>query len=177
MWFGLTREVVLYYDHLITIDDEYRHIWCHRKTGSSYLFLVNRYFSFFAVSHTLLILLSAWGTHARKTQNIAISIGHFFYIFPTVEASVRSIFACTSLTEHALDQRSVSNATDGHQQSSLLYQLFPLYPIPADHAPDSPNYCWWYVPSSRSRAIRQAICDNENMSSQPLLEDVRPSQV
>ncbi|KAF8874552.1 hypothetical protein BD779DRAFT_1804913 [Infundibulicybe gibba] len=41
-------EAFLYYDHLITIDREIKHIWRRHRKPSAYLFLVNRYFSFSA---------------------------------------------------------------------------------------------------------------------------------
>lgn len=44
---------MLYYDHLITFGEEYRHIWRNPRSGASVLFLINRYFAFFVVSALL----------------------------------------------------------------------------------------------------------------------------
>lgn len=43
------RTVILYYDHVVTFDDEYRYIWQNKWSGASCLFFVNRYFAFLAV--------------------------------------------------------------------------------------------------------------------------------
>ncbi|KAJ3558190.1 hypothetical protein NM688_g1072 [Phlebia brevispora] len=49
--------VILYYDHSITFDEEYRYIWQNKWSGASWLFFVNRYFAFAA--------------------NIAVNVGNF----------------------------------------------------------------------------------------------------
>ena len=41
--------VIVYYDHLITFDSEYRYIWKRLGSPSSWLFLINRYFAFLSV--------------------------------------------------------------------------------------------------------------------------------
>ncbi|THV01134.1 hypothetical protein K435DRAFT_836962 [Dendrothele bispora CBS 962.96] len=38
---------ILFWDHLLTFDDEFEYIWSRPKIISSYLFFVNRYLSFF----------------------------------------------------------------------------------------------------------------------------------
>ena len=47
--------MVLYYDHLVTLSDEWLHVWMGKRSGAFYLFLVNRYFAFFAVRKSLLM--------------------------------------------------------------------------------------------------------------------------
>ena len=42
--------VILYYDHLITLDDEYNYMWTKPWSKPSLFFFVNRYFAFIAVS-------------------------------------------------------------------------------------------------------------------------------
>jgi hypothetical protein len=46
----LGTTAILYYDHAITFDEEYRHVWKNARSGSAILFLMNRYFAFFSVS-------------------------------------------------------------------------------------------------------------------------------
>ena len=41
--------MIVYYDHLITFDSEYRYVWRKIRSPSSWLFLINRYFAFFSV--------------------------------------------------------------------------------------------------------------------------------
>ena len=40
---------MVYYDHFITFDDEYKFIWRHWRSRASWLFFLNRYFAFFTV--------------------------------------------------------------------------------------------------------------------------------
>ena len=42
--------VILYYDHLITLDDEVKYMWSKPLSKPSLFFFVNRYFAFIAVS-------------------------------------------------------------------------------------------------------------------------------
>jgi hypothetical protein len=41
---------ILYYDHAITFDEEYRYVWKNAHSSAAVLFLVNRYFALFSVS-------------------------------------------------------------------------------------------------------------------------------
>lgn len=40
---------ILYYDFALTFGDEMKYVWQQPKSGASWLFIINRYFSFFAV--------------------------------------------------------------------------------------------------------------------------------
>jgi len=58
----------LYYDHLITIGDEILYIWRPRKTASSYLFFLNRYFTFFG---NIAMMVYAWYPLNPEVRNDA----------------------------------------------------------------------------------------------------------
>ena len=55
----MTTAVILYYDHLITFDDEYRYIWARLKSPASWLFLLNRFVAFVYVCAALLVSRNA----------------------------------------------------------------------------------------------------------------------
>ena len=84
--------MVLYYDHLITLDDEFQYIWRRRKNISSYIFLVNRYFTFFAVSCKIASFNDRPPvTHTtRDDQNIPVAVFSSFPILTVFEVSVPS---------------------------------------------------------------------------------------
>ena len=86
----------MYYDHLITLDNEFRYIWHGGKIISSYVFLVNRYFAFFAVSCSLASSDGGRTHTARDDQNIPVAILSFFPILTTIEVSVLSYHSCPS---------------------------------------------------------------------------------
>ncbi|OCH88020.1 hypothetical protein OBBRIDRAFT_115613 [Obba rivulosa] len=53
--------IVIFYEHMITIFDEYEIIWCRKRTGATLIFLLNRYCTLlFAI--TLLLTLFDWRT-------------------------------------------------------------------------------------------------------------------
>ena len=46
-------EAILYYDHVITFDDEFRRIWKGPRKLNFFLFMINRYLKFFTVSYLI----------------------------------------------------------------------------------------------------------------------------
>ena len=69
---------ILYYDHLITLGDEYWRIWRNLRVGASWYFLLNRYFAFFAVGLCDAVSLYGALITARVVQNIGVLAGNFF---------------------------------------------------------------------------------------------------
>ena len=82
-----SRTAILFYDHLLTFDDEVNFIWLNRKIGSSYLFVLNRYFAFFAVRRIPAVLLDHLSY--ESTQNITVLIGAVFPVLHTSEVRAR----------------------------------------------------------------------------------------
>ncbi|KAK0192493.1 hypothetical protein F5146DRAFT_1040242 [Armillaria mellea] len=63
----------LYWDHLITIDDELRLLWNKPKTWASYLFFANRYLAFFGnITVTTLGFTTLSVTILRSCDNYAL---------------------------------------------------------------------------------------------------------
>ncbi|KAF8980490.1 hypothetical protein BDQ17DRAFT_1263752, partial [Cyathus striatus] len=56
---------VLYYDHILTFDDEVNYIWNRPKRGSAYWFFANRYVTFFA---NLLVTIAVFIFSDKCTQ-------------------------------------------------------------------------------------------------------------
>lgn len=86
--------VILYYDHCITFDDEYRYIWQNKLSGASWLFFVNRYFAFLAVRVRRTDLQSLALISCPK--NIAVNVGNFVN-FPSEKVSLhlQALFHCS----------------------------------------------------------------------------------
>lgn len=77
---------VLYYDHCLTFGEEYRRVWKNIGCRASWFFILNRYFSFFAVSPLSIHVMMAAN---RYLQNIAIVCGTF-WTFTSLEVRVSS---------------------------------------------------------------------------------------
>ncbi|KAJ3825724.1 hypothetical protein F5880DRAFT_1610878 [Lentinula raphanica] len=65
----------LYYDHLLTLDDEIQFIWKRAGSTSRYIFLLNRYFAFFGNMVAAYSMFSSSSTPSWKPAKASPSTG------------------------------------------------------------------------------------------------------
>ena len=79
-------QVIIYYDHTITVSDEVSLIWRAPLSKISCIFLVNRYFAFFTVRSVVCVMTQ--GTHRLLRQALPFLLSQFFKLSEEVCADV-----------------------------------------------------------------------------------------
>uniref|UniRef100_A0A0W0G9Q8 DUF6533 domain-containing protein n=1 Tax=Moniliophthora roreri TaxID=221103 RepID=A0A0W0G9Q8_MONRR len=67
----------LYWDHLITLGDEVKHVWAHPKSRSSFLFLFLRYFGLTSNTSVLILAKSPLSHDLQSLQSLSTDPPHF----------------------------------------------------------------------------------------------------
>ncbi|KAK0482180.1 hypothetical protein IW261DRAFT_1466651 [Armillaria novae-zelandiae] len=106
----------LYWDHLITIDDELRLLWNKPKTLASYLFFVNRYLAFFGNITVLTLEFTTLSITGELCDNYALYRQILLVTSQIVVCSIKVLMymlgsgvilfavSCWSLTDQKSDQ-------------------------------------------------------------------------
>ena len=79
-------QVIIYYDHTITLSDEVSLIWRAPLSKISLIFLVNRYFAFFTVRSVVCVMTQ--GTHRLLRPALPFLLSQFFKLSEEVCADV-----------------------------------------------------------------------------------------
>ncbi|KAJ3992030.1 hypothetical protein F5050DRAFT_1905564 [Lentinula boryana] len=112
------NEAFLYYDHLLTFDDEVRFIWSRPNHFSSRLFFLNRYFSFVG---NIVILLSMF--FAPSSPSVIVAILLTMRIYALYGRDKRVAVTLSGIIVFGVGATVISLA---FSESSIATSLFPI---------------------------------------------------